>query len=518
MTTNMGGIEYDIIAVDRTKEGIDSAAQGVDTLSVKYHDSLTDIALQFDVITAAAREMWGIVQSGFDATVGATLSLADQLKHTSDATGVSVEDLQRLKAAGLGVGVSFESITTTLRMFSQRIAETGAAGETLRSRLSEIGVSVYDQNGNWKDANVLYMEVIEHLNEMPNTFDRNNLALAIFGRNWASIAPLITDYQKAAEAAANASPIDQDTIDSAHDLGIEIDQINAKLARTGQTIGAELLPATREWADLLKNTLNPDSPIIGFFKYVDDFLVTAARGFTILGGSIVAVGTEINQVLHGDFAGAAQTSKDYDANLQKWVAAKQRDDAMRAAGYMTDGMGNVIMSSTTSSPSKYTDPSAAADADKAEKEAEKERVTDLTDAYKKYEEELKNIENQKKKISDLDRNYAEDIQAAGRDVASIRSITMQYNRAKRSAAENLYSGESLLSADATEFNMIKAGVPVAQVPGTSQYTAAQAQASGPLSISIANVNLSKDYPLTAFMSDAQNLRDNRVSMGVPTRP
>ena len=80
---NFGQVEYDIVANDRTKDGIDSAAQGVDTLSVKYHDTLADTALQFDLITQAAETMWGYVQEGYAETVGAAISFADQLNDVS---------------------------------------------------------------------------------------------------------------------------------------------------------------------------------------------------------------------------------------------------------------------------------------------------------------------------------------------------------------------------------------------------------------------------------------------------
>lgn len=210
---------------------------------------LTGAAISFDAVSMAAQTGLASAQKAFDATIGKALEFADTMKKASDVTGSSVENLQRLKAAGIATGVTFDSITTTLRMFSQRISDAGSGGIELRDRLHEIGVAVKDGNGQWRDASEVFMDVNKQLNAMTNTYDRNNLAMATYGRSWSQIAPMIKEATKAEIAYNNANPFSEEATERAHDLGIELDKINAKWSRMGTTIGMEATPAYRDFVN-----------------------------------------------------------------------------------------------------------------------------------------------------------------------------------------------------------------------------------------------------------------------------
>jgi hypothetical protein len=150
-----------------------------------------------------------------------------------------------------------------------------------------------------------------------------------------------------------------------------------------------------------------------------------------------------------------------------------------------------------------------------------DKVTDVTSAktqaYKDYNTELQKAQQETQKLQDLDQDYITDLQNAGRDPTAIRSAMQSYARSRRSILESQSTDITGAQTAATEYNQIAAGVPLAQVAGTSQYTAAQAAGAGSLSLSIGNVYLSKDYTLTDMTNEAATLRTNRTAMGVPTR-
>lgn len=181
-------------------------------------------------------------QNAYNKTVGAAINYADQLKKVSDITSISTDDLQRLRAAGLATGVSFDSIATAARMMTQKIGDAGAAGDELRASLAKIGVQVYDTNGKFKDTNDIFWETLKGLNGMSDAQERNRLALQTLGRSWYELAPMIRDYDIAAAAAAAKDPIDQAKIDRAHDFGVKLEIINAKFTAINRTVGDDTIP------------------------------------------------------------------------------------------------------------------------------------------------------------------------------------------------------------------------------------------------------------------------------------
>jgi hypothetical protein len=139
-----------------------------------------------------------------------------------------------------------------------------------------------------------------------------------------------------------------------------------------------------------------------------------------------------------------------------------------------------------------------------------DRTKAQTDAYKEYKSEIEKVNDAKKKLYDIDRDYAISMQNAGMDVASARTATMSRNKEIRGALDTYGEAQMKAITTAQEFNEIKAGTPLEQIKGTEQYDKAQATTIG--QITIENINLSKDYTANDFMND---LTAGRIAKGVP---
>jgi len=474
-------IAYGIVAVDKTADGVNSAVSTTQS-------GTKSIAEQFFFMSQAVNQAIAYINQGFDATIGAALSWADNIKKMSDVTGMSTDEIQRLRAAGLETGVALDSITTSARMMTQRLGDAGPAGQALRDRLKELGVSTVDANGNMRGTYAIIMDVIKALHNINDPMARNNLAVDTLGRGWAGMAPMIRDYEEAAAAASSATIVSEDEIDKAHDIGIEIDKLNAKLGKTGRSVGMELLPATEEWVELIGGALSGDSPVMGFFTFLNDTLVMSARGFHILGQESVATW----QILNRDFEGAKKTMTE----LAQWVQAKQTEDALKKSGYFE---GAVYINGAWVDPEDLKDKTAKAPQEGLD--SEEDRVTALTDAYKDEQAAVKKLNDEKNKMFEDERSYYEDILEAGGDYSKIRSLTSARKKSQRTSRATIAEDQTAVDEAAARYNEIKAGVPLAQVKGTSQYDTAQAQAGN--YINIGTVNLSEKYTYTDFKRDLE---------------
>jgi hypothetical protein len=217
---------------------IQNVNTGLDTSVINLNQSLQLLNTGLD-----------LAGQGYDMTAGKAVAFSDQMNNISYITGTSTDNIQRLKAGCDATGASFDAVSTSLIMFSQRIGDTGKAGDTLRAKLTDIGVAVKDTNGNYRDGYNILMDTFKQLNEMPNAFERDRLANELFGRSWYNLAPLVQEYNKAAKAAAAITPISQDEINKAKEYGEKIDVLNAKLGKMEETVGMRVIPIFDQWAD-----------------------------------------------------------------------------------------------------------------------------------------------------------------------------------------------------------------------------------------------------------------------------
>ena len=219
---------------------------------------ITGAAISFDAIMLAAKEAFAIMKQGYDETLGKAVAFSEAIHTLADITGESEENIQRLRSAGKAVGTDFDSIATTIRMFSQRIGDTGTSGEQLRAKLAEIGVEVRDSAGNYRAASDIYMEINRELEKMPNVYERNTLAMDLYGRSWSSVIDMISNAERASKAFNEATPIDSEDIVRAKEFGIELDLIAAKLDKMKVNIGMAILD-WRDAIDYVGNTMMIDN-------------------------------------------------------------------------------------------------------------------------------------------------------------------------------------------------------------------------------------------------------------------
>lgn len=168
---------------------------------------------------------------------------ADQIKDVAIVTGMSVEQVQQWKHAADVSGVSFDSLTGIMQKFTQNVGATGPAGDELRESLKNMGISVKDANGNFRDTNSLMKETISKLQEIDNPIVRNTTAMKLYGKSWSELADFLEDDVDLLKLMEDAEPISKYDLDKAEEyknkmgeLGAEFDQIQVK-------IGTKLIPA-----------------------------------------------------------------------------------------------------------------------------------------------------------------------------------------------------------------------------------------------------------------------------------
>lgn len=220
--------------------------------------------------TAAAAGLAAIAAAAIHATNRAG-EFADQIRDVANVTGMSVEEVQRWKYAADQSGVSFEDLTTTMRMLTQNISSVEDENSELKKSLDILGVSAKDANGNFKDTSTLMKETLSALQKMDDPVKRNTLAMQLYGRSWAELADFMQKDVNLAQLMAKADPISAYHLKQADvyrekmgALGSEFDKIEVK-------VGTKLIPAFSGVAAAINMYVVPA---------ISSFIDTVSRGIT----------------------------------------------------------------------------------------------------------------------------------------------------------------------------------------------------------------------------------------------
>jgi len=191
---------------------------------------------------------------------------ADDLNTMSKVYGISTQELQKYAASAELVDVDVETIAASHRKLTKAMSgsedETGKQAEAF----AKLGISVVDANGELRDSDEVFNEVIVALGQVENETERDALAMELMGKSASELNPLIEDggktYQKTAAIFKKYGLdfIDQDMLDRANEFNDSLDMIKAMGATAFQQIGTQLAaylaPVLEKVVDLVGRLAN----------------------------------------------------------------------------------------------------------------------------------------------------------------------------------------------------------------------------------------------------------------------
>lgn len=200
-------------AEEDAAESTGTFADRLDDLKSRLGDALGGLkelggkvlsAVKTGLLAAGAAAVGAV--TGLTALVLKSAASADELVELSDKTGLSVEQLQELQYIGEQTGTSMETVTGSLAKLvrSMASAETGTGGAA--DAFAALGVPVTDANGELRDSQAVFGDVLDALQAIENPTERDALAMALFGKSAQELNPLIdAGSQGMADMAAEAN-------------------------------------------------------------------------------------------------------------------------------------------------------------------------------------------------------------------------------------------------------------------------------------------------------------------------
>lgn len=450
--------------------GLDKAKYGLLEWRGQVNENSMEMAKWGSAIAAEAAPAVALAAVIYDATTKAG-AFGKAVKDNARDLGLTTDEYQQWSHAVTVSGGNNQAFTESVRMMTVRLKEINDPTSDAARVFGELGIATQDSNGNMRSTNDILLDTFAAINQLPEGMARNQAQMAVFGKGFANISDLAGMSREQIQALLDQAPV----IDS--DKIAKMDAFNDKLALVNEQwtimyaeLGTELIPVVEELMPLIQDY---GIPAVAELATI---LEWAGRGFHIMGSEAKAA---YDVIINHDIGAAVQEQK----NLLSWIQATQTADALKAAGYTEgafwDGTKWV----------KPTKPGGKAPdvTDKTAEQAEKDRVTALTDAWKEYQDQVKKVQDETKKLQDINKDFNRQMSLINpRDVSARRDLLLKHNFDIQDQQAASIAATQGLNASATEFNAIRAGTPLDQVMGTKEYTEAQAKKSGDLILYINN--------------------------------
>lgn len=189
-----------------------------------------------------------------------TAAAAKKLEALSLQTGVSTTDLQAFQYAEDFIGVSSDQLADSLKDLTTKMSDAANGNEETAAKFDQLGVSIYDAQGNLRSAYDVFLDVIDGLGEMGNQAERDALAMGLINESAQKLNPLIEQgsgslKKYAAEAENVGYILSNDQLKAL----TAVDEAQNRLLKSQEAVSKQI---SAEYAPYMSDALNQTRELI----------------------------------------------------------------------------------------------------------------------------------------------------------------------------------------------------------------------------------------------------------------
>lgn len=231
----------DIRQVGDASSEAGSRAQGMSATSAASFATMTA------AVSAVIQKVIELCEKLKDAALSAAV-WADDMNTLSAQTHVSTEALQKFAYASDLIDVSVDTFAGSMGKLTKNMDKAAGGTKAQKEAFEALGVSVTDSNGELRNAEDVFYEVIDALGQMENETEADALANAVFGRSFQDLNPLVsagTDKLKELgdEAMRTGYVMSQDALDASNSLQDSLDRLKNMTEMSKRSFSQGLAPA-----------------------------------------------------------------------------------------------------------------------------------------------------------------------------------------------------------------------------------------------------------------------------------
>ena len=187
------------------------------------------------------------VTGAYDALIGDTVTLADDLLQQSTITGLSTDTLQEYAYMAELVDTDVSTITGSLTKLTRNMSTATKGTGDAYNAFEQLNIDLYNTDGTLRDANDVFGEAIDKLGQMENQTERDALAMTLFGKSGQELNPIIAagseeidKFRK--EAYDMGYVLDNDTLEALGGIDDSMQRLDKAFDTAKRTIATALAP------------------------------------------------------------------------------------------------------------------------------------------------------------------------------------------------------------------------------------------------------------------------------------
>lgn len=255
-------------------EGVTSLGDVLDTVADKLGVKLPDGISKFTGGLGKIPASTAAAAAGIAAVVAIVIKLekklmdvtketaaaAKELEALSLQTGVSTTDLQAFQYAEDFIGVSSDQLADSLKDLTTKMSDAANGNEETAAKFDQLGVSIYDAQGNLRSSYDVFLDVIDGLGEMSNQAERDALAMSLINESAQQLNPLIEQgsgslKKYAAEAENVGYILSNDQLKAL----TAVDEAQNRLLKSQEAVSKQI---SAEYAPYMSDALNQTRELI----------------------------------------------------------------------------------------------------------------------------------------------------------------------------------------------------------------------------------------------------------------
>lgn len=215
---------------------------------------------------------------------------ADDVIMFSEQTSMSTEAVQAWSYASEMLDVSFDTVKGSLKdltsnMKSYRDAmDKGEINDQVEA-FQALGITIYDANGEFRNANDVFYEAIDALGQVQNATERDALAMSILGESAQELNPFIKEgsdslREYADEAVKTGYVMSTDTLESLQAVDDAQQELLATQKKVSNQIAGEYAPYMEQALGDTKDFIDKIGTSLAKSKIVESFgsILVSASG------------------------------------------------------------------------------------------------------------------------------------------------------------------------------------------------------------------------------------------------
>ena len=192
---------------------------------------------------------------------------AKEIETFASITGQSEQQVQQMQYASEKLGVSYDRVRDSLKEITNKMQEAENGSADTAAAFDKLKVSLRGQNGELRDAQDVFLDVIDALGNVENQSERDALAMDLMSESAQELNPMIEAGRETIQQYAQA----------ASDMGLVLEEDELKALTEVQSAFYDL----EQQQKATKNQLAAE-----FAPYLESFYNDATEGIATLGDTL----------------------------------------------------------------------------------------------------------------------------------------------------------------------------------------------------------------------------------------